>query len=588
VRYSVVLRWFAILGLAALALPALPPSRLAAQDSVIVIDPEATAVDSLQATGLPAEVLNELLATFRDTTALRLNGPVVVPAGTVMSGRVAVYRGEVSVAGTIDGSLTVVNGDLTVRPGGRITGPVLVAGGKYTADPGAEVAGVPRVYWDAAPVTRQSDGTLALREPHRTLGELAQAQASFNYGRLKTTLYLGTNTTYNRSEGLGIVLGPSFEYPASASVFGRLELRAIIRTASDITGSRKDVGWIARTDWRLGRSHPVTVGARYYSLIAGIEDQTLPREEIGWYSVLFERDYRDYYQAQGVAGSLATGVIPHLRFQGSVKYEYQTSVLANDPWALFNNNEPWRPNPLVDDGHYTLVNVGLDFDTRPKGQETPSGWWVRAGYEWGTSGDVAPASLPSVVRPALPTSGYNYSRLTIDARRYNRLSPSIGLNFRLWAGGWIGGDPLPIQRRLSLGGLDMVPGLPFRTMTCAPAGFSDPSQVALCDRLIVTQAEFRHRFDVRLGFHTQSTDSSRPPRFIGLSEVYLVGLADAGIPWLVGNGPGQLPSNRLPVLSEWKADIGAGLDLGGIGFYFAKSVTGPEPVQVFFRLQRRF
>jgi hypothetical protein len=67
-----------------------------------------------------------------------------------------------------------------------------------------------------------------------------------------------------------------------------------------------------------------------------------------------------------------------------------------------------------------------------------------------------------------------------------------------------------------------------------------------------------------------------------------VGLADAGIPWLVGNGPGQLPSNRLPVLSEWKADIGAGLDLGGIGFYFAKSVTGPEPVQVFFRLQRRF
>jgi hypothetical protein len=98
VKYSVALRWFAILGLAALALPALPPSRLAAQDSVIVIDPEATAVDSLQATGLPAEVLNELLATFRDTTALRLNGPVVVPAGTVMSGRVAVYRGEVSVA----------------------------------------------------------------------------------------------------------------------------------------------------------------------------------------------------------------------------------------------------------------------------------------------------------------------------------------------------------------------------------------------------------------------------------------------------------------------------------------------------------
>jgi len=581
-------RWLVALGLALLALSACPPARLAAQDSVIVIDPDAPVADSLQNGGLPADVLNELLATFRDSTVLRLNGPFTVPTGSTMLGRVAVYRGEVVVAGTVDGPLTVVNGDLAVRRGGRITGAVLVAGGKFTADSGSSVPLPARVYWDAAPVVRQSDGTLALREPHRTLGQLAQAQATFNYGRLKTTLYLGTNTTYNRSEGLGIVLGPSFEYPASASVVGKLELRAIIRTASDLTGSRSDLGWVARTDWRLGKSHPVAIGARFYSLINGIEDQTLPREEIGWYSVLFERDYRDYYQGQGVAGTFTTGVIPHLRFQGSVKYEYQTSVLANDPWALFNNQQPWRPNPLVDDGHYTLVNLGLDLDTRPKGQETPSGWWARVGYEWGGSADVAPASLPATVRPALPADGYNYSRLTLDVRRYNRLSPNIGLNFRLWAGGWIGGDPLPIQRRLSLGGLDMVPGLPFRSLTCAPAGFTDPSEVALCDRLIVTQAEFRHRFDVRFGFHTQGTDDNRPPRFIGLSEVYLVGLADAGIPWLVGNGPGQLPSDRIPVLSEWKADLGAGLDLGGIGFYFAKSVTGPEPVQVFFRLQRRF
>jgi hypothetical protein len=581
------IRWLVTSGIAILALSACPPARLSAQDSVIVIDPNAP-VDSLQAGGLPADIINELMATFRDTMALRLNGPVTVPAASVMTGRVAVYRGVVVVAGTVDGPLTVVNGDLVVKRGGRITGEVLVAGGKFTADSGAEVPLPARVYWDAAPVVRQSDGTLALREPHRTLGELAQAQASFNYGRLKTTLYLGTNTTYNRSEGLGIVLGPSFEYPASASVVGKLELRAIIRTASDLTGSRKDVGWIARTDWRFGRSRPIGLSASYYSLIAGIEDQTLPREEIGWYSVLFERDYRDYYQAQGVAGSVSTGVIPHLRFQGSVKYEYQTSVLANDPWALFNSTQPWRPNPLVDDGHYTLVNLGLDLDTRPRGQEVPSGWWVRLGYEWGGSADVAPASLPGAVRASLPTSGYNYSRLTLDARRYNRLSPNIGLNLRLWAGGWIGGDPLPIQRRLSLGGLDMLPGYPFRSFTCAPAGFPDPSQVALCDRMLVTQAEFRHRFDVRIGFHTQGDDSSRPPRFIGLSQLYLVGLADAGIPWLTGDGPGQLPSNRLPVLSEWKADLGAGVDLGGIGFYFAKAVTGPEPVQVFFRLQRRF
>ena len=198
-----------------LALSALPPSRLCrpGQRHRHRSRSDGT-VDSLQAGGLPAEVLNELLATFRDTTVLRLNGPLTVPAGSsdVRAGGGLPRRGRRRRHDRWPADRRQRRSHRAAgRPDHR-PGP----GGRRQIHRGfrlQRVALPARVYWDAAPVVRQSDGTLALREPHRTLGELAQAQATFNYGRLKTTLYLGTNTTYNRSEGLGIVLGPELRVP---------------------------------------------------------------------------------------------------------------------------------------------------------------------------------------------------------------------------------------------------------------------------------------------------------------------------------------------------------------------------------------
>ncbi|HTO72182.1 MAG TPA: BamA/TamA family outer membrane protein [Gemmatimonadales bacterium] len=570
------------LGLIGAMLAAFPPARLSAQDSVIVIDPNAPADSALQA-GLPTEVLNEIVAAFADSSALRLNGPLTVPVGTTLNGKVAVYRGETVVAGVIDGPLTVVNGDLTILPGGKVTGPILVAGGRFTAMGGADVFGTPRSYLEAAPVVRQTDGTLVIREHRKSLGELAEAKATFKTGQVKTTLFLATGKTYNRIEGLPIVLGPRFEWRASPSVLGRLELEVILRTASDVTSSRRDVGWLARTDWRFGRRGTVGAGLKAYSQIAGIEEQTLPREEIGWNSFLFQRDYRDYYETEGGSAYLSVAPTSTIRLDGSVRYERQNTVLANDPWSLIHNSDRWRPNPQIDDGHYTTAGLGIEFDNRTRQLDVPSGWWVRLGYEFGHSNDVSPVSLPETVRPGLPSTDYDYSRMTLDARRFNRLTPGTGLNFRLWAGGWVGGDPLPMQRRLSLGGLDMLPGYRFRSLTCTPPGYSNPSSAALCDRMLIFQAEVRSRLDLKLGFRSHD-----PDRFIGISQANLVFFTNAGKPWLAGDGPGQIPSDKLPVFKEWKADFGAGIDLGGFALYAAKALTDPEPFQIFFRLERRF
>ena len=566
---------------------ALVPAALRAQDSVIVIDPNAPAADSA-ALGLPAEVVAELLHVYNDSLTLRLPGGIVLPRGARLGGTVATFRGITRVAGEVDGRLVIVNGDLVIEPGGVVRGDILVAGGRLRVEPGGTHDGEARVYWDAAPVTRQQDGTLAIRERRRPIGELATAEKTFQSGNLGATLLLSTGQTYNRVEGLPIVFGAALDWHPSGELTGRLDARGILRTAGDPSPFRRDLGWLIRTDWRFAPPAGFGLGVRVYSVIAGIEEHTLPRDEIGWNAFFFHRDNRDYFSSEGVAGTFSAYATRRLRLDATLRYEKQGSVRANDPWSLFRNGDAWRPNPLIDDGHYTIAGVTVEYDGRNSRDEPTSGWWARAGLEHASSDDVAPVALPTAVRRPIPAGDYGYSRFTLDLRRYNRLSANARLNVRLWAGGWLAGDPLPVQRRLSLGGLDLLPGFPFRALTCAPARFHDPARPALCDRALVTQAEFRHRLGLRLGATVRDRDQPEYSRFVGIHDAELVILGNTGAAWLAGDGPGRVPSDRIPTIGEWKADVGIGIDAGWIAGYLAKAVTDGEALRFYLRLGRRF
>lgn len=570
-----------VLGLLAL------PTVLRAQDSVIVISPDVPSVDS-NTTGLAAGVLSELLAAYNDSATVRLPSGFSLPAGARLTGPVATFRGTLRVAGTIEGHLTVINGDLQILAGGLVRGEVLVAGGRMIVMEGGRHDGQARIYWDAAAVSRQSDGQLALRDRRRPISELPTAERTFGDGRIRTTLRLTTTQTYNRIEGLGIVFGPAFEWRPSRELAATLDLRGILRTAPDDSPFRRDLGWLIRTDLRFLGADRFGLGARTYSVIAGIEEHTLPRDEVGWNAFLLQRDNRDYFSSEGVAGSAYAYLTRRLRVDGTVRYEKQGSVRANDPWSLFRNGDRWRPNPLVDDGHYTILGLSAEYDSRNSRSEPSSGWLLRGGVEHAASNDLAPVTLPTAVRRPLATSSFGTNRFTVDARRYNRLTPDAQLNFRLWAGGWLSGDPLPLQRRLSLGGLDLLPGYGFRALDCSPPGFSSPGRPALCDRALITQVEFRQRLGLRAGYTVRDPEQRELQRFIGIEDPELVLFGDAGSAWLAGNGPGRVPSDRIQSLTQWKADVGLGLDAGGFAVYLAKAVTDGEPVRFYLRLGRRF
>jgi hypothetical protein len=562
------------------------PTLARAQDSVIVIDPDLPPGDTAVArSGPPPGIVAELLDFYNDSSTTRMQGDVRFPAGSEFTGRLALFRGALRLGGRVRGDVTVINATLYLLPGADIEGDILVVGGRLIRSPGARHVGRERVLWDAAPVLRSPDGTLVVRERRRALPELAAARTSFRTGRVRTTLLLATGGTYNRVEGLPIVFGPTFDLRPTPSSFARLDLRGILRTAGE--GNRiSSFGYGARAELRLSGGG---VAGRLYSDVAPFEDQPFSSMENGWSAFLLQRDYRDYFERRGAGVAAWVQPARPLRVELSLRRDHESSVRATDPWSLLRNSDHWRRNPLSDDGHYFTVGAQVDVDTRNDRSLPTTGWLLHAGFEHSTSDDVAPITLPEAIRPAIPTGGgYAFDRLTFDFRRYSRLTPGLRVNTRLRADGWVGGDRLPLQRRVSLGGPDLLPGYAFRAFTCAPSGFADPAIPALCDRSISAQVEVRTRLGLNLGYRLRGRDDGGPGRFIGIEEADLVLLTDAGKAWLAGDGPGQVRSDRIPSFREWKADIGVGLDAGEIGAYLAKSVTGGEPVRFLVRLQRRF
>jgi outer membrane protein assembly factor BamA len=532
-------------------------------------------------------VVQELIAAYNDSLTTRIAGNHILPAGTRHLGPMAVFRGSLRVTGELTGRVTVINGDLLVDARARISGNVLVVGGRIIVRPGGEILGTRREYASPALLTRTSSGLLVVKDPPRSLSELASARASLTVAHFKTDLSVETGRTYNRVEGVPIIFGPTITRQWLSNIEGRLDLRGTIWTAPDPTDRRSPFGYSGRLEFKFGESRRLSLGAQLYRQIATVEEQPLSATEAGWSAFLFQRDYRDFYQVTGVAGYASYRFGKGLSLATSLRRDGEQSVPANDPISLFRN-DAWRPNPLVDDGHYRTWRIGLEYDTRNDRESPTAGWLLNAWWERSRSGDAAPLALPPEVRTPVPPGTYASRRIMIDARRYARINPSVSAALRLQAGGWVGGDPLPVQRRMSLGGPDLLPGYRFRTFNCAPESLADPSRPALCDRMIAVQLELRSRTRVGLPIATSNTYVNALQRVLGIREPDIVIFGDAGKSWITGAGPGRIPNNRIPKLDEWAYEVGFGFDAGGVGLYITQPMTQGRPLTVSLRLQRRY
>ena len=537
---------------------------------------------------LPPEIAREVVQLFNATAALRTTDRTEIAAGREVRGNVAVLNGPLSLGGHVTGRVLAINADVLLQPGAIIDGDLVVVGGEVDGREQAKVGGEVRVFHPPLRYTQEGDRLVAQTD-ERSPDDQWWRRFDRRGDRSSNRLEVATAGVYNRVEGLPVRVGPVL-YRDESWGHLRLDAFAILKTESSFAAAQPDVGHELRGEIRAGREFGVTVGAHLFNVVDAVEDWQLSNAEVGLATFLFHRDYRDYYARHGGQLFAALRATDDADFTLAYSDERWHSRDQNDPLTLTHNARAWRANPAVDAGRFHLLNATLRVDTRNDPFNPWAGWFLLANFERGVgSVDDAGATSPGV--RAVPLGRAEYQRAFVDVRRYNRLAPNQALNLRVVMGGWVSGDPLPLQRRLSIDGPGTIPGFDFRTQggldvgTCSllDAPMGRPAQ---CERVALGQLEYRT--DVHLAF-PGIPDWGRWLRF--RADGAWVFFADAGRGWLVNAPDSPLNYSRgvLPPLSSYRTDIGAGLDFDRLGVYVARALSDPtEPMNVFVRVRHRF
>ncbi|MES3034441.1 MAG: hypothetical protein V4813_10655 [Gemmatimonadota bacterium] len=536
--------------------------------------------------GLTRREREDVQAVYNAPATRRETGPFTLPRDSVVRGSLAVLGGPVRISGTIEGGLLVLNGDVEFAPTTTVTGDVVVLGGRATGTDSARV-GTLRVEPDSVRYA-VDDGVLRLEAPFDEIWRLiGTGQPKAGIG-----MRLALTRTYNRVEGLPIEFGPRLRYRTPLGTVAA-DLFGIFRTGSRLEWNSRNVGHSAKAEMRFGRSEHWSLGGRLYDVVTPVEEWQLSDVEVGLATFLAHSDYRDYFERHGGSGFIGFRDGRSLRGSLELSNENWAPRGTLNPFTLWRNDEPWRQNPAFDRAEYTRMQFRLSYDTRTDPVRPRSGWWAQGEYELG---DGTHSTYGTEISAPLPAFGraVKYGRGVLDIRRYTRLSPTVQVNLRLMGGGWLHGDPLPLQRRLSLSGPGANTGFAFRERVTTPDRLQCSGAVelsgkpALCDRVFLFSADYRH--DIRWLVDLFGGSRMIQPDRSGYGAWVL--FTDVGRGWLRASRAPELPVpfDAPKGLDAMQTSVGAGLELGQGGIYVAKALGAPPSrgVQLFVRLVRRY
>ena len=524
---------------------------------------------------LPKIVADRLIAYYNRPSTVRFGGPTRIPAGRTISGDVGVLGGPVELGGTVDGDLLLINGDITLGEGSRITGDLTVVGGVIAGIDRAQVDGVITTYTAILRYRRTEEGieymgseaVSAYKPGEGTRLELP----SWTLGVSEIFVSAGA---YNRVEALPVTIGPRITTGGSNPL--RLEALLVYRTVGGLSPDAADIGYQVRArQWLFGH-RAVWLEAGVQSIIDPIENWQLTNLENSLTLFLIRRDYRDYYEREGWYGLLGW---KSNGWFGSFAYrdERHRTVEKRNVWTiLFNKGDELRANAAIDAGDLKSLTATLGVDTRTDETRPLSGWFTTLSIEQAVGGKLSGASQ-------------DFTRFFLDVRRFFRVSFGSVLGLRLAGGGPLGSDRTPAQRQHYIGGAGSLPAYSMMQFDCgarASPGFGTVPGYG-CQRFALFQAEYR----TKLNFHyrwdhdaaPRNTEFYSTPFAIDF-EPAIVLFYDAGAAW----DTDEDFYDHLKLSDNWIADVGAGIEFGGLGVYFAYPLTGSGGLQAVLRLAARF
>lgn len=574
---------------------------------------------------LPRDLAERITEVLNHPATERHEGRTAVEAGRTVASDLAVLEGDLQLAGRVEGSVVVVNGNLQLAQGAQVGGDVIVVGGEIAGEQEASVTGDMVVFDEpVAHCRREGRVDVVGRCGGAPAGELAQAAgpwaATAEGGRREDArrvrkrgtaeFIFSPGRSYNRVEGLPINLGAALETGGSNPL--RVRAMGILRTADPEAETGVDTwGYDVRVEQFLGGYQAVRVGARAFSVVDPIEGWHLTDLENSLSTFVLHRDFRDHYLREGWSAYAAvTPTNSPVTVTGELLWEDHHSVAPAAPWALLNNDRAWRMQPLVAEGPLRALVGTAVLDTRSEAFDPSSGWYVRAELEHTLGSDLirptyvatSPAD-PMVV----PSNRFGeYTRGLLDLRRYNRISPSQRLNLRIAAGGSLSVFPLPPQRQHALGGAGTLPGYGLFSLDCGARLYAGTRTLGRdgtrffngygCDRFALFQAEYRGDVSLRLplgGSVRSGEDGGEDDEGEEDGGAWAqLRMIDADVNWVffvdAGAGWTSLDNHHDEAAA---VDVGAGILLGDLGVYVAApvhDVYGRGGPSFFIRLAPRF
>src|SRR5207253_5215409 len=190
-------RMFPMRALVLVVLCALGATVAAAQDTAIVIPPKSAGI-MVPPPELPHAVGEDAVRRYNAPTTTRLVGRARLPTGNEWRGDVAVRNGAIVMAGRIDGTLLVINGDAILDSGAVVTGDVIVVGGTVARRATTTVGGEVHVY-PAPPAYRVKGEEIALAPPElRRSFQSLGIEKPWGTADSRSSLSLATGGTFNR------------------------------------------------------------------------------------------------------------------------------------------------------------------------------------------------------------------------------------------------------------------------------------------------------------------------------------------------------------------------------------------------------
>jgi surface antigen-like variable number repeat protein/surface antigen Omp85-like protein len=300
------------------------------------------------------------------------------------------------------------------------------------------------------------------------------------------------------------------------------------------------------------------VGAEMFDLTATDDHWQISSAEAGLAAVGPRRSYRDYYRRRGVQASSAFRIENHSELLFAFRSERHEALETTTEFSLWNDDEPFRPNPAATEGRLNAVIVGASIDGRGFDRESLETTYRRHQLEspFGLALRDPHSSDPFTVwrvdwtseisSPGALQSDFDFQRHIISGRIRSEVSPHQEVAARV-IGGWSGGV-LPPQRQFAIGGIGSVHGYAFKE--------SIGTTLALIN------------LEYGIGWRSG-------PQLLGFLDV--------------GRTTGLPTSPTLGSDTPWLKGAGWGIGLGPMRIDFGYKLTSsPGPVQVLLRFGRTF